>query len=122
MPPLKDTAVKAASKLRSKDKANLEYTSLQTGKQFKSDPWKNVVESYAIVWTDMKGRIPPPYPGRHLVIMGLDYMDENNGLPNLPDKEYLDHGEYVVISGDDEMILSDKGGGGLSLFIVLDMS
>ncbi|OJD23216.1 hypothetical protein ACJ73_05426 [Blastomyces percursus] len=151
MQPLKDTAVRAASKVRSKvkrsshpnyswlyppdcekdvepvvtqwlqDQTNLEYVSRQIGKPFKSDPLENVVEYYAIVWTDRSGKLEEPFPGKHLVIIGLDYVDENNGLPVFKDTKSLDHGEYIVISGDDDMVMSDKGGG-ISLFVVLDMS
>ncbi|QSS58499.1 hypothetical protein I7I51_07926 [Histoplasma capsulatum] len=150
MQPLEDTAAKAASKVRSKvkrsshptypwlfppdcekdiepvitqwlkDEANLEYISRKTSKPFKSDPSKNVVEAYAIVWTDKSGILERPFPGKHLVIMGLEYVDENNGLPRFQDKQKLDHGEFILVSGDDNMILSDKGGG-ISLLIVLDM-
>ncbi|OJD23489.1 hypothetical protein ACJ73_05163 [Blastomyces percursus] len=104
-----------------KDKANLEYVSRQIGKPFKSDPLENVIEYYAIVWTDRSGKLEEPFPGKHLVIIGLDYVDENNGLPVFKHTKSLDHGEYIVISGDDDMIMSDKGGG-ISLFVVLDMS
>ncbi|OJD11858.1 hypothetical protein AJ78_07457 [Emergomyces pasteurianus Ep9510] len=60
---LKDTAVKAALK------------------SFKSDLFKNVVKVYAIVWTDKSDILKRPFPDKHLVIMGLEYVDENNSLP-----------------------------------------
>lgn len=47
-------------------------------------------------------------------------MDTNNGLPFLKEKNALDHGEYILLSGDDDMVFGSQGGG-ISLFIVLDM-
>lgn len=47
-------------------------------------------------------------------------MDQNNGLPILEETTSLDHGEYVLVSGDKDLKLNDKGGG-ISLFIILDL-
>ncbi|PGH21286.1 hypothetical protein AJ80_03336 [Polytolypa hystricis UAMH7299] len=150
MQPLRDSAAKAASKVRSKvnqtsspiypwlfarncdkdiqpvlkqwlqDKANLEYVSRRPSKSFKSDPSKNVVEAHAIVWTGKSGTLEAPYPGRYLVIIGLEYVDENNGLLILEDTKSLDHGKYILILGDDTMNFSNKGGG-ISLLVILDL-
>jgi hypothetical protein len=51
------------------------------------------------------------------VIVGLDYMDKNNGLP-VVEKESLSPGESVFLKEDDDMELS-AGSGGISLFIIL---
>lgn len=54
------------------------------------------------------------------MIIGLEYVDGNNGLPKL-NKDALFPGDYISIFGDKEMQLSD-GGGGTSLFVLLDKS
>lgn len=52
------------------------------------------------------------------MIIGLEYVNQNNGLPELSTKSELFPGDYVVLSGDDDLRLS-KGGGGTSLFVLL---
>jgi hypothetical protein len=54
------------------------------------------------------------------VIIGLEYVDENNGLPRLAAKAALCPGEYVLIPGAENIQLSN-GGGGVSLFVLLNM-
>lgn len=94
--------------------------SSQTGKRFKDDPSKNVFRSFSVVWTETSGTLAKPFPGKYLVIIGLEYIDKNNGLPDFKEKKYLDHGDFVLVPGDDDMILS-KQGGGIALFIILDL-
>lgn len=64
-----------------------------------------------------KRPLSTPFPRKHLVIIGLEYVNENNGLPKI-ELESLSPGEYAMVSGDNVMQLSD-GGGGLSFFILL---
>lgn len=103
-----------------KDKTAIDYVFHSTGKRFKANPRDNVVESYAVVWTDKGGKLPKPFPGKYLVIIGLEYVDRNNGLPYLEEKKALNHGEFVLVSGDDDFMF-DNQGGGISLLVVLDM-
>ncbi|PIG81831.1 hypothetical protein AARAC_011566 [Aspergillus arachidicola] len=103
-----------------KDQGNLDYVSGVTGGTFRDNPLENVVESFAIVWTKNSGTIERPFPGKYLLIVGLEYVDQNNGLPILEETTSLDHGEYVLVSGDKDLKLNDKGGG-ISLFIILDL-
>lgn len=80
----------------------------------------DIIDYYPIVWTDISGRLERgPFPGRRLVMIGLDYMDKNNGLPKVG-KESLTPGESVVVQGDVPMELS-QGGGGITLFVLLKM-
>jgi hypothetical protein len=79
-----------------------------------------VADYYPVVWTKKAGRLEPPFPGKYLVIVGLEYMDHHNGFPKV-NKGSLSPGEIVVVPGDSEMQLTD-GGGGTSLFILLNFS
>ena len=54
------------------------------------------------------------------MILGLEYVDENNGLPEIGN-DALSPGESVLIPGEDAVELS-HGGGRTSLFILLNMS
>lgn len=101
-----------------KDNAKLQSISSETGITFPEDPWRAVVDYYPIVWTKRAGKLDPPFPGKYLVIVGLEYMDHNNGLPKI-NKDSLSPGDYVVVSGDSEMQLTEEGGG-TSLFILLN--
>lgn len=104
-----------------KDKANQEYITQKTGKSFKESPRDNVDDYFAVVWTQVTGPLKRPFPDKILVIIGLEYLNADNGLPIIPGKAYLAHGDFAVLSGDDDLILSDKGGGGLCLLVVLRM-
>ncbi|KAL2814417.1 hypothetical protein BJX63DRAFT_392218 [Aspergillus granulosus] len=103
------------------DKENLRDVSNTTGLSFDEDPESNIVEYYPIVWTRIAGKLKSPFPGRILVIIGLEYVDQNNGLPQLHKKTGLLPGEHVSLSGDEDLQLSD-GGGGTSLFVILRRS
>ncbi|KAE8337401.1 hypothetical protein BDV24DRAFT_140015 [Aspergillus arachidicola] len=149
--PLEATAVVAAAKVRSKilrashdrypwlfispeskedvrpvveallaNKDILQRISEDTGVVFATNPFHNIVDYYPIIWTQRSGKVEPPFPGKVLVIVGLEYVDQNNGLPKLH-KRALFPGDYVSILGDNEIHLSD-GGGGTSLFIILEKS
>ena len=100
-----------------KDKTKLRSISSETGIAFPDDPWRVVADYYPVVWTKRAGKLEPPFPGKFLVIVGLEYMDHNNGFPQMKQGS-LSPGDYVVVSGDSEMQLTE-GGGGTSLFILL---
>lgn len=100
------------------DRENLRDVSNAAGISFGDDPWSRIVEFYPIVWTRISGTLEKPFPGKVLVIIGLEYVNQNNGLPKLSTKSELFPGDYVVLSGDEELRLSD-GGGGTSLFVLL---
>lgn len=89
----------------------------ETGITFGADPSLKIVDFYPIVWTRRNGTLEPPFPGKVLVIIGLEYVDQNNGLPKLKQRA-LFPGDYIPLSGDMEIQLSD-GGGGTSLFLLL---
>ncbi|KAL3439700.1 hypothetical protein BJX65DRAFT_300932 [Aspergillus insuetus] len=98
----------------------LEDVSNATGISFGAEPWRKVSDYYPIVWTRKTGTLESPFPGKVLVIIGLEYVDENNGLPRLAAKAALYPGEYVLIPGAENIQLSN-GGGGVSLFVLLNM-
>ncbi|KAL4888233.1 hypothetical protein BDV59DRAFT_147370 [Aspergillus ambiguus] len=149
--PLYDAAVVAAAKVRSKisrashdqypwlfvspgskedvrpvveswlsDEEILRNVSRETGIFFGANPSHKVVDFYPIVWTRRNGTVRSPFPGKVLVIIGLEYVDQNNGLPKLR-KSALFPGDYISVPGDMEIQLSD-GGGGTSLFVLLEKS
>lgn len=103
-----------------KDKANLESVTETTSRSFKADPEKNVVEAYPIIWTERSGTLKRPFPKQHLVILALDDLHQNNGLPLIEGVETLASGDYVVLSGDKDMRFNGKGGG-LAFFILLSL-
>ncbi|OJD11769.1 hypothetical protein ACJ73_09473 [Blastomyces percursus] len=156
MPPLEEAACKAAIKARQyvrtsshdiypwlhirkcedvieevisawlQDRTNLDRVTEQTRLRFEENPLNNVAEKYAIVWTQNWGKVERPFPGKHIVIIALDHLGADNGLPFSKDKDgntvtHLNCGEFLVVSGDDTMILGNKGGG-ISLFIILNLS
>ena len=100
-----------------KDKTKLQSISSEIGIIFSDDPWRAVADYYPIVWTKRAGKLERPFPGKYLVILGLEYMDHNNGFPKI-NQGLLSPGDYVVVSGDSDMQLTE-GGGGTSLFILL---
>ena len=102
-----------------KDKANLGYITQKTGKSFKENPRHNVDDYFAVVWTDRTGSLKRPFPDLFPIIIGLGYLDAGNGLPKINGKENLTVGDFVVVPGNDDLILSDKRNGGLSLFVIL---
>jgi hypothetical protein len=60
-----------------------------------------------------------PFPKSFLIMVGLEYLDHHNGFPKIG-KGSLYPGEFIITRGDSEMLLAE-GGGGTSLFILLDM-
>lgn len=79
-----------------------------------------MVDYYPVVWTKRAGKLESPFPGKYLVIVGLEYMDPNNGFSNIKQGS-LSTGDYVVVCGDSEMQLTEQGGG-TSLFILLSLN
>jgi hypothetical protein len=92
----------------------------ETGIVFNDNPWDNIADYYPILWTKRTGLLEKPFPNRFLVIIGLEYVDQNNGLPKIS-KAALYPGEYTVLSGEKGLQLS-AGGGGISLFVLLNAS
>ena len=67
------------------------------------------------------GAIKPPFPGKHVVLIALEDLHENNGLPiwkECPTK--LSQGEYVCFSGDEAQLFRGKSGG-VALLLVFSM-
>ncbi|KAL2801969.1 hypothetical protein BJX63DRAFT_416125 [Aspergillus granulosus] len=91
------------------------------GISFGVDPWQKVSDYYPIVWSPKSGTARSPFPGKVLVIIGLEYVNENNGLPNLTTAAALHPGDYILIQGDEELKLGN-GSGGISLFVLLEKS
>lgn len=64
------------------------------------------------------GAINPPFPGNIVVLLALEDLHENNGLPTwkgCPEK--LSQGEGVCLSGDEKQTFRGKSGG-LALLLV----
>lgn len=91
----------------------------ETGIPFDDNPWNTVADYYPVVWTKRAGRLDPPFPTNRLVIVGLDYVDQNNGFPNI-NKGSLSPGEFIVVPHNKEVQLTE-GSGGTSLFILLKL-
>lgn len=91
----------------------------ETAIVFGDDPWHTVADFYPVVWTRRAGILHPPFPRNYMVIVGLDYLDHNNGLPKI-NKPSLSPGEFIVLPHDKEIELTE-GGGGTSLFILFNM-
>jgi len=56
--------------------------------------------------------VKPPFPGKHVVLIALEDLDENNGLSkwkNGPNR--LIQGEWVQFSDDKEHMFKGRGGG-----------
>ncbi len=89
---------------------------------FKENPRDNIDDAYPIIWSDKPstGTLSKPFPGKILIIIALDDLDENNGLPSLT-TEHLTCGDFVVLSGDDDMSFK-KNGGGMAFLILLELS
>lgn len=113
-----DARISEYSLTTAQDKENLRDVSSATGIPLGDDRWSTIVEYYPIIWTRIAGRLESPFPGNVLVIIGQEYVNQDNGLPKLDSKSELFLREYVALSGDEELELSD-GGGGASLFVLL---
>lgn len=94
----------------------MQAISNETGIQFGDDPWHTVEDFYPIVWTTRAGMLDPPFPNNYLVVVGLDYVDHNNGLPQI-NKASLSPGEFLVMPHGKPIKLTE-GSGGTSLFIL----
>jgi len=97
----------------------LQAISNEIGIDFGDDPWHIVEDFYPVVWTTRAGILDSPFPENHLVIVGLDYVDHNNGLPKI-NKASLSPGEFLVVPHDKPIKLTE-GSGGASLFILFKM-
>lgn len=64
------------------------------------------------------GAIKPPFPGDLMVLLALEDLHENNGLPTWKGgPERLAQGEDVCLSGDEKQTFHGKSGG-LALLLV----
>ncbi|PYH81377.1 hypothetical protein BO82DRAFT_354803 [Aspergillus uvarum CBS 121591] len=99
------------------DKGVLEQVSREINTTSSADLSHRVEEFYPIVWTGRPGILKTPFPGKTLVIVGLEYVNSDNGLPHLSKTE-LFAGDFILVSGDQDLQFSNKGGG-TSLFIIL---
>ena len=64
------------------------------------------------------GTIKAPFPGDLIVLLALENLHENNGLPMWKGgPEKLSQGEDVCLSGDEKQISRGKSGG-LALLLV----
>lgn len=71
----------------------------------------NLVAADPLVWTERAGYMKAPYPNNWIVLIALERLDLQNGLPVLEGCSKLECGEYAILSGDEDMRLGDKGGG-----------
>jgi hypothetical protein len=97
----------------------LQAISKETGILFGDDPWSTVADFYPVVWTTRAKILEPPFPKNFLVIVGLDFLNNDNGFPKL-NKPSLSPGEFIVVPNDKSIELPE-GGGGTSLFILFKM-
>ena len=101
-----------------KDSTNLKSVADVTGKSFKADPKENVAAAYPIVWTEKAGTLPRPFPNQYLIIIALDDLNQENGLPTVEGRGTLACGRDILLLGDKDMKFNAKGGG-LAFFILL---
>lgn len=80
----------------------------------------NTLEAQPLVWTNASGCMKNYFAHQWVVIIALEHLDRYNGLPLLADCKQLECGEYVILSGDEEMNFEDKGGG-LAFIIRMQM-
>ena len=102
-----------------KDEAFHETIAAKFKKRFGSDPSKNVVHANPIIWTERGGSVAAPFPKQYLVIIALEDLDQNNGMPLITNGT-LACGEYIVLSGEDTLQFNNKGGG-LAFFVILSL-
>ncbi|RHZ65369.1 hypothetical protein CDV55_101523 [Aspergillus turcosus] len=102
------------------DKENLDFVAQKTGKSFDDDPRKHISDAYPIIWADRPlatGVLHTPFPGKILVIIALEDLNDQNGLPS--NIGQIPCGGFAVHSGDEDMKFK-KQGGGLAFFILLN--
>lgn len=102
------------------DKENLDFVTQKTGKSFDDDPRKHISDAYPIIWADRPlatGVLHTPFPGKILVIIALEDLNDQNGLPS--NIGQIPCGGFAVHSGDEDMKFK-KQGGGLAFFILLN--
>lgn len=95
----------------------MQSISKETGIKFGDDPWSSVADYYPVVWTKGAKILESPFPKNYLVIVGLDFLNNDNGFPKM-NKPSLSPGEFIVVPND-KCIELPEGGGGTSLFILL---
>ncbi|OJJ78568.1 uncharacterized protein ASPGLDRAFT_138617 [Aspergillus glaucus CBS 516.65] len=99
---------------------SLDAVTQKTGKSFKENPRENISDAYPILWADRPlatGVLQTPFPGKTLVIIALEDLDDQNGLPTNITK--ISCGSFAVHSGDEDLKFK-KQGGGLAFFVLLD--
>ena len=68
------------------------------------------------------GPIHPQYPGKYVVLIALEDLSKDNGLPSWSNSpENLRQGESALLSGDEEQTFRQGGGGGLILLLVFNI-
>jgi hypothetical protein len=78
--------------------------------------WSDIIDYYPIVWTNRSGSLSSPNPGKMLTMVALEYIDGNNGLPELG-QEFLSPGDSITVDGDSVVNLT-SGSGGICLLII----
>jgi hypothetical protein len=67
----------------------------------------------------LSGFLPSPFPNKYLVIIAISDLDQNNGAA-VTERDKLKSGEYVILAGHHPLRFNAKGGG-MALFLVLDL-
>ncbi len=82
-------------------------------------------EQHAIVYGQLSksGPIRPQYPGKYVVLIALEDLSKDNGLPSWSNDspETMQQGDSVLLSGDEEQRFYQGKGGGLILVLVFNI-
>lgn len=102
------------------EEGSLDAVTQKTRKSFKENPRENIPNAYPILWADrplVTGVLQTPFPGKTLVIIALEDLDNQNSLPTNITR--IPCGSFAVHSGDEDFEFK-KQGGGLAFFVLLD--
>ncbi|KAL6712962.1 hypothetical protein ACLMJK_009517 [Lecanora helva] len=99
-----------------KNDKDLNRVEAKTQLRLRSTPEKHIAEEYVIVWTEKAGILKSPFPDRHLVIIALEDLNQDNGMPE--NEGPLSCGESLVLPGDRDLSFNGNGGG-LAFFMLL---
>jgi hypothetical protein len=103
--------------------SNVQKVEERTRRKFKSaNPALSTHSSYPVTFanTPSNGYLRHPFPGQYLVIIALENLTAENGLPTNISSKGLSTGEDVLIDGSEELWFTGRGGG-KAVFLILDL-
>ena len=68
-------------------------------------------DAHPLAWARREGVLPHPYPGNWIIFIALENLDVTKGLPLSNECTHLNCGDYVILSGNENLNFGNSGGG-----------